>query len=331
MIGGGRSLNILLVADEGAGVEVLKDLIEGPHSVVGVLATPPEADRPGSGAWLFAQKRGLTTIPARSVKDAAFATTINEFGVDLLLNVHSLYILRPEIVQAPRIGGYNLHPGPLPRYAGLNAPSWAIYRGEAQHGVTVHRMDPGIDTGPIAYQERFPIGPEDTGLSLNVRCTRAGLGLMRRLVEAAARGPDEIPEERQDFAAYECFGPDAPQGGAIRWSSPARSVFDFIRACNFGPYPSPWGEPQASLRGQAVAIPRAGRLEGAVDAPPGTIVAVDRSGARVACGDGWLLIPALRVDGRDLPVADILRPGDHLEDGTPRPGRRRTPQRERNG
>jgi len=57
------------------------------------------------------------------------------------------------VLGVPARGAWNLHPGPLPRYAGLNAPSWAIYRGEQRHGVTVHRMDRGIDTGDIAYQE----------------------------------------------------------------------------------------------------------------------------------------------------------------------------------
>jgi len=325
-----RSLNILLVADEGAGVEVLKDLVDGPHRIAGVLASPPEGDRPASAPWRFAQKLGLPTIPARSVKDPAFAATIAGLGVDLLLNVHSLYILRREVVEAPRIGSYNLHPGPLPRYAGLNAPSWAIYRGEAEHGVTVHRMEPGVDTGPIAYQERFPIGPEDTGLTVSLRCTRAGLGLLRRLVEDAAAGPGAIPERRQDPSAFEYFGPETPQGGAIRWSAPARSVLDLVRAADFGPYPSPWGTPRAALRGQAVAVPRASRLEGSADAPPGTATAVDRSGACVACGDGGrVLLPRLHVDGRDVAAVDILRPGDRLDDGAPAPGRRPTPQPER--
>ena len=73
---------------------------------------------------------------------------MREQGVDLLLNVHSLYLIaRRTVVAAPRIGSFNLHPGPLPEYAGLNTPSWAIYNGEREHGVTVHWMEPGVDTG----------------------------------------------------------------------------------------------------------------------------------------------------------------------------------------
>ena len=99
--------------------------------------------------------------------------------VDIILNIHSLFIINKEVVNAPRIGCFNMHPGPLPRYAGLNAVSWAIYRGETSHGVTIHKMEPGIDTGPIVYQELFDIDDADTGLTLSARCIRSGdsLGL----------------------------------------------------------------------------------------------------------------------------------------------------------
>ena len=73
---------------------------------------------------------------------------------------------KPRRLHAPPVS--NLHPGPLPQYAGLNVPSWAIYNGEVTHGVSLHRMDSGIDTGPIAYQASVLIGPRDTGLSLSV-------------------------------------------------------------------------------------------------------------------------------------------------------------------
>ena len=69
------------------------------------------------------------------------------------MNVHSLFLIHPWS-SAPTIGSFNLHPGPLPEYAGLNVPSWAIYEGEKRsHGVTVHWMDEGVDTGPIAWIE----------------------------------------------------------------------------------------------------------------------------------------------------------------------------------
>ena len=102
--------------------------------------------------------------------------------MDLLLNVHALSVLPAELVAAPRIGSFNLHPGPLPGYAGLNAPSWAIYHGEKTHAVTVHWMDGGIDTGPIAYQSELEITDEDRGFTLSAKCVRAGLPMLQDLL-----------------------------------------------------------------------------------------------------------------------------------------------------
>ena len=96
------------------------------------------------------------------MKDPKFAEVVSAEKVDRLLNVHSLFVIAREIIQAPRFGSFNLHPGPLPRYAGLNALSWAIYRGELRHGVTIHKMLPGTDTGPIAYQAILEIEENDT-------------------------------------------------------------------------------------------------------------------------------------------------------------------------
>ena len=130
-------MNILLVGEESAGAQTLKLLASSNHRLVGVMASPTRKAVSGMTVWQHAEKLGCRTWPAETVKDPAFAEVIRDAEVDLLLNVHSLFVIKPEIVAAPRWGSFNLHPGPLPRYAGLNAPSWAIYRGERSHGVTL--------------------------------------------------------------------------------------------------------------------------------------------------------------------------------------------------
>jgi methionyl-tRNA formyltransferase len=115
------------------------------------------------------------------VRDPATARWIESERIDLLLNVHSLHVATPEVVQGPRVGSFNLHPGPLPDYAGLNAPSWAIYDGRISHAVTLHWMTPEVDAGPIAYSAELPIEPGDTGASLTANCVRHGLPLVGRL------------------------------------------------------------------------------------------------------------------------------------------------------
>jgi methionyl-tRNA formyltransferase len=159
----------LLVAEESAGIQVLRALAASPHRVVAAMTAPPTR---GGGATVggVAETLGVPVLPSERVRDAETADWIRAEGVDLLLNVHSLYLIVGEVVAAPRIGSFNLHPGPLPEYAGLNTPSWAIYNGEPRHGVTVHWMEPEVDTGPIAYSATFDLSESDTGLSVSARC-----------------------------------------------------------------------------------------------------------------------------------------------------------------
>ncbi len=81
----------------------------------------------------------------------------------MLINVHSLLIMRGDVVEAPSIGSFNLHPGPLPGHAGLNAPSWAIFNDEARHAVTLHWMTAGIDTGAIVSEAWFDLPRTSSG------------------------------------------------------------------------------------------------------------------------------------------------------------------------
>jgi len=273
-------MRIALFCGEAAGARVLEALAKSGHELTHVLTAE------ASPAWPLAAKLGLRPQPARRVREPSFAAELCAAGVELILNVHSLYIVPPEVLRAPPLGAYNLHPGPLPRYAGLNAPSWAIYNGEARHGVTVHRMEAGIDTGPIAFQEEFPIAQNDTGLSVALRCAQKGVELVKRLVEALARDPAGIVLTKQNEKHRRYFGKEVPQGGRIDWNAPARRIYDFVRACDYSPFPSPWGTPRALLQDQSVEILKVALTGERCDAAPGTL----REGNLVATADEWLAL-----------------------------------------
>jgi len=129
-------LSVVLAGEESAGLRALR-LIEGSgHRVAAVLTSPPGEQGSGpagagpagaAGLWRAAEKAGHPTLAAVSLADAdraaKLARRFADEEVDLLLNVHSLHVVRPEVLRAPRIGSFNLHPGPLPRYAGLDAVS----------------------------------------------------------------------------------------------------------------------------------------------------------------------------------------------------------------
>lgn len=190
-----NGLNIVVAAQEAAGVQALRLVDRSPHRLVAVLTGTEHGDGAERGMTVAAAARdlGVEVMPAAAVKDPAFALELRRRHVDVLLNVHSLHLIDPSVLVEPRIGSFNLHPGPLPEYAGLNVPSWAIYNGETEHGVTLHWVAPTVDTGPIVFSERFPITPSDTGLTVSAKCVHHGLPLISDLLGCLSLGPGTLP------------------------------------------------------------------------------------------------------------------------------------------
>ncbi len=306
-------MNVILIGEEAAGMRTLQSLEQCGVRVIAVMASPRRQDE-GASLWGLATKLGYRTWPAELVKDARFAAQVRDERVDVILNVHSLFLIRKEVLEASRLGSFNLHPGPLPRYAGLNSVCWAIYRGEKQHGVTLHKLVPEIDAGPIVYQESVGLESEETGLSLTVKCVNIGVPLILRLLEAAAQGPSNIPLTPQDLSKREYFGRKVPENGNLSWNRPARRIVDFVRASNFFPYRSPWGVPRTKRGDSTLGILKA-RLTGTpADAPPGTVGAESSGGVEVACADEWIVVRQVFREGKCVPAREALRAMDRLAD-----------------
>ncbi|HXF82635.1 MAG TPA: formyltransferase family protein [bacterium] len=316
-----RPLNIVLVAEEAAGVQTLRFLTAGPHRVVAVLTGRGHGDDgrpPTTVVGAAAARVGCPVWPGRLVRSAALAGTLRDLEIDLLLNVHSLFIVHGDVVAAPRIGSFNVHPGPLPAYAGLNVPSWAIYHGERAHAVTVHWMEAAVDTGPIAYQAAVDITESDTGYTLSAKCVRAAVPMLRELVSAAASGRGSIPRVSQADAPRRYCGRGAPNDGWLDWTAPARRVVDFVRAADYSPFQSPWGHPRTRVDGRELAVVRARRTALVADRPPGTVGSVADGSALVATGDEWVRVESVRQDGVLLEGSGALAPGERLTPVPPR-------------
>jgi methionyl-tRNA formyltransferase len=302
---GGRIVNVLLAAEESVGVKALALARERGHRVVAVLS----AGDPAAAA----RTEGIPVWRPELVADPALAERIREDQVELLLNVHSLHIADPDVIAAPRIGSFNLHPGLLPEYAGLNVPSWAILAGERLHGLTLHWMGPRVDEGPIAYQERFEIRRNDTGLSLSAACAHRGLKLLQHLLADAAADPTRIPKIPQDLTRRRYFGREVPYAGRLPWGERARTIVDLVRASDYGPFPSPWGRPKAWIEGEELEVLRTASTGVAAAEPAGTVGERAEGGVRVAAADEWVLVQRVRHAGKGADPGSLLSPGDRFE------------------
>lgn len=307
-------LRVLLVAEEGAGLQALKLVRRLGCNLVGLVTS---TGTPGGKSAIRAGAAdvGCPMWEPSGVARPEVVAAMAALDVDILLNVHSLLILPAEVVTVPRFGSFNLHPGPLPTYAGLSVPSWAIYRGETEHAVTVHWMVPAIDAGDIAYETRIPILPDETGLSLSIKCIREGLPLLEGVLETTRSSPESIPARPQDLSQRAYYRRGAPKKGRVDWSASAIEIERLLRAANYRPFPSPWGTPWTLSGASRLGIVAARDTGVTASETPGVVGASTETGVLVATGTHWLEIERLEENGHVAPAKAILRKGQRLGPG----------------
>jgi methionyl-tRNA formyltransferase len=172
-------------------------------------------------------------------------------------------------------------------------------------------MTASIDAGPVAYQTLFGI-EEDSALVVGTKCVEIGIKHMIDLLKMAACNPRDIPSVKQDLTLREYFGNGVPHNGWVDWTRTARQIYDFIRACDFFPLPSPWDHPKTTLHGQQLKIVKANLTKQSTLAAPGTVGEVDAAGAQVACSDQWLILREIMREGKVLKAQDVLDKNDRL-------------------
>jgi natural product biosynthesis luciferase-like monooxygenase protein len=273
-----------LIGENSLVIECAEVLLRRGHGVVAVVAPPgPIAD--------WAERAGVTHRPP----GPGLVEALSAEPFDYLFSAANLSVLPAEVLALPRCGAVNFHDGPLPRYAGLHATSWALIRRERTHGITWHAMTAAVDGGDILKQRQVEIAPGETALSLNTACFQAGIEAFEELVQELEEG--RVRRTPQDPEALEYFGrfmrPEA--ACAISWSRPAEEIDALVRALQFGPYGNPLGLPKLFHRGEVFYPSDVRLLDPASGEPPGTVLAsVSGGGLVVSTGT------------RDLEIAELL-------------------------
>jgi natural product biosynthesis luciferase-like monooxygenase protein len=239
----------------------------------------------------WAEARGLAVLATGSDWIGELA---GGEGFDHLFAITHLALLPDAALALPRAGAFNFHDAPLPDYAGLHCPVWALIDGRQEHGVSWHRITSGIDEGDLVATRRFAIDADETSLTLNTKCFEAGLDSFDELADAlltgtlAARAQDERPGRL-------CRGDERPAAAcALDRTRGADELERLVRALDFGPYPAPIGSPWLSTESGPIWVTRARAVDAVAGATPGTVVAVDGDEVTLACGTGALAISGLR-------------------------------------
>ncbi|PZQ51493.1 MAG: peptide synthetase [Rhodovulum sulfidophilum] len=293
------AISCLLVGDESLLARCGEILLERGDAIAGVVTRAPEIR-----AW--AEGRGLGVEPW----GADLADRLCDVRFDWLLSIANLTLIPEPVLALARRGAVNFHDGPLPTYAGINAPVWAILNREAGHGITWHRIAAGIDSGGILGQRIFPITPDETALSLNAKCFAAAIESFPEVAGALEAGvPEGWP---QDPARRSYFARDRrPEAGALLdLARPAAELAALVRGLDHGAYWNPLAVPKLRAPGGTiVAVRTAEVLEGIGAA--GAVLGADAGTVTVATGAGALRLGGIRaLDGRPIDPATVFRPGE---------------------
>jgi len=268
----------------------LEALLAAGHEIACVYSQPPRPagrgkhERPTPIA-AFAAERGLEVRTPKTLKHAEEQQAFADLKLDAAVVVAYGLILPKPILEAPRLGPFNLHASLLPRWRGAAPIQRAIMAGDPVTGVQVMRMEEGLDTGPILASVETPISPEDNSATLHDRLSRLGAALLVETLQKIERGAAHETPQSDEGVTY--AHKITPAETRIDWTRPAREVDGRIRGLS--PAPGAWFE----LDGARVKALHS-RLEPGAGAPG---EALDDA-LLIACGEGAVRLLRVQKEGR---------------------------------
>ena len=276
---------------------------DSPVEVVGVVTQP---DKPvGRRQTLtpppvkpLALEHGVPVLQPESLRAPAVMEELARLAPDVGVVAAYGKILRPRVLALPRYGHLNVHASLLPRWRGAWPIGAAIMAGDAETGVTIMRLDEGLDTGPALAARSEPIRPDDTTESLEPRLARLGAALLIEVLPVYLSG-DLRPQPQDDARATHCRAVEKADG-LIDWSRTASDVERQVRAMR--PWPIAW----TTWQGQQLRVLRARVADAARAAAPGTVVQHGK-GAAVSTRDGLLVLEEVQLQGKNAaPAASFV-------------------------
>ncbi|MES1204898.1 MAG: methionyl-tRNA formyltransferase [Pseudomonadota bacterium] len=238
---------------------------------------------------------GVPVLQPEKIRTGVFGEELRRLGADLFVVVAYGRILPQSILDLPRLGPWNVHASVLPRLRGAAPIQWAVINADTEAGVSIMRMEAGLDTGPVAAVATTPIADADTAGTLSARLSALGADLFAATLPRIVTGA--ITPVPQDDARATLAPPLRKEDGRLDFTRPARLVS--ARARGVDPWPGATAlldEQPVRLFGARATAAVAGTLED--HAAAGTVVAIDASGLRVACGEGTITFAEIQLPGR---------------------------------
>lgn len=257
-------------------------LLDAGHEI-SALVTQPDKQK-GRGRALappplkpVAEARGIQVLQPRRVREPEAQAALRALAPDIQVVVAYGQILPRDVIDIPRLGTLNVHASLLPRYRGAAPIQWAIVRGETETGVSIMRIDEGLDTGPLLLQRALAIGPAETAGELQPRLARLGAAALVEALRGLAAG--SLPSQAQDHDRASLAPILRKEDGRLDWSRPASALACQVRGLN------PWPGAFALWNGTRLAVWRSEPRVSEAPADPGRVLGRDADALLVACGE----------------------------------------------
>lgn len=273
----------------------LSALVANGYNVIGVVTQP---DKPKGRRYtmlpppvkVYAAEQGIAVYQPATLKKKSFAALLKKLAPELIIVAAYGKILPPDVIAYPKYGCINVHGSLLPKYRGAAPIQRAMIDGESITGVTVIKMDDGIDTGDMLYSEKTPILPEDNFETVHDRLAAIGASSLIKTLELIAEGKI-IPQKQDDtYATY--AEKIEKEDCVLDFTQSAPALHNRIRGL------SPVPLCVTSLRGKNLKIIETEVFDENTDALAGTVLSVSDDIIRVACGTGVLGIKTLLPEGK---------------------------------
>lgn len=307
-------MRIIFMGTPDFAVGTLEALIEAGHDIAGVVTQP---DKPkGRGKNLMAPPvkqaaiaRGLAVYQPKKVRDPEFIQILRKLEPQIIVVVAFGQIIPQEILELAPFGCINVHGSLLPKYRGAAPIQWAVIDGEKESGVTIMKMDAGLDTGDMISKEIVPLEDKETGGSLFDKLAKAGARLCVQT----------LPSIENETAVYEKQPEESPTAyagmidkkmGCIQWEEKAKTIEQLIRGLN------PWPSAYTYLQGKTLKIWEADVLSEESGKEPGEVVRTDKTGLYIQTGDKVLCVKELQLEGKKRMEAGAFLRGYEIPEGT---------------
>ena len=306
-------MRVIFMGTPSLAVPILRAVHESNHEVIGVVTQP---DRPrGRGRKVgispvkeLAMGFRLPIMQPETTKDEVFIAQVKRMSPDLIVVVAYGRMLTRDLLDIPPLGCINVHPSLLPKYRGAAPIQWAIVNGEERTGITIIKMDEGMDTGDILLAQEVEIGDNDTAQSLHDTLAQVGANLIIKAMDQLNSGTlRPIPQDHRE-ATY------APllkkEDGLIDWSRDALDIFNRIRGFN------PWPGAFTYLKGLRLKVFSGKIIAGEVRERAGKVVQCGPEGVKVTTGKDYLLIKEVQLEGRKRMSIHEFLIGNEIPPGT---------------